>query len=137
MGQIHAKTDKLSLVAVPEKGDKMRLTSLSWDDAVVVLPYRAMADSYSSATKDLSDFDEQNFEAVALGEPDRKIAGPGGAEPRLPRPWERVSASCKRVLSGSDDSSLRPSGVRDEHLYGPLNRASVLAQAGFEIPEPL
>ncbi len=32
MSQIHAKTDKLSLVAVPEKDGKMRVTSLSWDD---------------------------------------------------------------------------------------------------------
>ncbi len=36
MSQIHAKTDKLSLVAVPEKGDKMRVTSQSWDDPLVI-----------------------------------------------------------------------------------------------------
>ncbi len=32
MSQIHAKTDKLSLVAVPDKDGKMRVTSQSWDD---------------------------------------------------------------------------------------------------------
>jgi hypothetical protein len=32
MSQIHAKTDKLSLVAVPEKDGKMRVTSRSWGD---------------------------------------------------------------------------------------------------------
>ncbi len=32
MSQIYATTQKLALVAVPEKGDKMRVTSLSWDD---------------------------------------------------------------------------------------------------------
>lgn len=36
MSQIHATTQKLSLVAVPEKGDKMRVTSQSWDDALVI-----------------------------------------------------------------------------------------------------
>ncbi len=36
MSQIHATTQKLSLVAVPEKGDKMRVTSRSWDEAVVI-----------------------------------------------------------------------------------------------------
>ncbi len=40
MSQIHAKTDKLSLVAVPEKGDKMRVKSQSWDDPLVILPGR-------------------------------------------------------------------------------------------------
>ncbi len=34
------------------------------------------------ATNDLRDFD-QNFEAVAQGQPGWKIAGPAGAEPRL------------------------------------------------------
>jgi hypothetical protein len=53
MSQIHTKTDKLSLVAVPEKGGKMRVTSQSWDDPLVILPYRATADSYSATTKDL------------------------------------------------------------------------------------
>ena len=53
MSQIHAKTDKLSLVAVPQPDGKMRITSSSWDDPLVLLPYRATADSYSSATKDL------------------------------------------------------------------------------------
>jgi len=53
MSQIHATTKNLTLTAVPDKGDKMRVTSLSWDDAVVTLPYRATADPYSSATKDL------------------------------------------------------------------------------------
>jgi hypothetical protein len=53
MSQIYAKTNKLSLVAVPQPGDKMRVTSQSWDDALVILPYRATADSYSSATNDL------------------------------------------------------------------------------------
>ncbi len=53
MSQIHAKTDKLSLVAVPAPDGKMRVTSQSWDDPLVILPYRATADSYSSATKDL------------------------------------------------------------------------------------
>ncbi len=33
MSQIHAKTDKLSLVAVPDKDGKMRVTSQSWDTA--------------------------------------------------------------------------------------------------------
>ena len=32
MSQIHAKTDKLSLVAVPLPDGKMRVTSQSWDD---------------------------------------------------------------------------------------------------------
>jgi hypothetical protein len=36
MSQIHAKTDKLSLVAVPLPDGKMRVTSLSWEDAVVI-----------------------------------------------------------------------------------------------------
>jgi hypothetical protein len=40
MSQIHAKTDKLSLVAVPEKDGKMRVTSLSWDDPLAILPGR-------------------------------------------------------------------------------------------------
>jgi hypothetical protein len=53
MSQIHAKTDKLSLVAVSLPDGKVRVTSQSWDDAVVTLPYRATADSYSSATKDI------------------------------------------------------------------------------------
>ena len=53
MSQIHAKTDKLSLVAVPQPDGKMRVTSQSWDDPVVTLPYRATANSYSSATEDL------------------------------------------------------------------------------------
>jgi hypothetical protein len=53
MSQIHAKTDKLSLVAVPQPDGKMRVTSQSWDDALVILPDPATADSYSSATKDL------------------------------------------------------------------------------------
>ncbi|MGO8974716.1 MAG: hypothetical protein ACLQNV_14470 [Steroidobacteraceae bacterium] len=48
MSQIHAKTDKLSLVAVPDKDGKMRVTSLSWDDPLVTLPDRATADAYSS-----------------------------------------------------------------------------------------
>ena len=53
MSQIHAKTDKLSLVAVPQPGGKLRVTSNSWDDPLVILPDRAAAESYSSATKDL------------------------------------------------------------------------------------
>ena len=39
MSQIHAKTDKLSLVAVPLPDGKMRVTSQSWDDPLVILPY--------------------------------------------------------------------------------------------------
>ena len=38
MSQIHAKTDKLSLVAVPLPDGKMRVTSQSWDDPLVILP---------------------------------------------------------------------------------------------------
>jgi len=38
MCQIHAKTDKLSLVAVPQPDGKMRITSQSWDDPLVILP---------------------------------------------------------------------------------------------------
>ena len=53
MSQIHAKTDKLSLVAVPLPDGKMRVTSQSWDDHLVILPYRATTNSYSFATKDL------------------------------------------------------------------------------------
>jgi hypothetical protein len=53
MSQIHAKTDKLSLVAVPQPDGKARITSSSWDDPVVNLPHPATANSYSSATKDL------------------------------------------------------------------------------------
>jgi len=53
MSQIHAKTDKLSLVAVPLPDGKMRVTSQSWDDPLVILPDPAAANSYSSATKDL------------------------------------------------------------------------------------
>ncbi len=53
MSQIHAKTDKLSLVAVPDKDGKMRVTSQSWDDPLVILPDPTAAISYSSATKDL------------------------------------------------------------------------------------
>jgi hypothetical protein len=53
MSQIHAKTDKLSLVAVPQPDGKMRVTSQSWDDPLVTLPHPATADSYPSATKDL------------------------------------------------------------------------------------
>jgi len=40
MSQIHAKTDKLSLVAVPQPDGKMRVTSQSWDDPLVTLPGR-------------------------------------------------------------------------------------------------
>ena len=53
MSQIHAKTDKLSLVAVPQPDGKVRVTSNSWDDPLVILPCRATANSYSPATKDL------------------------------------------------------------------------------------
>ena len=42
MSQIHAKTDKLSLVAVPDKDGKMRVTSQSWDDPLVILPGEVM-----------------------------------------------------------------------------------------------
>jgi hypothetical protein len=38
MSQIHAKTDKLSLIAVAQPDGKTRITSQSWDDAVVILP---------------------------------------------------------------------------------------------------
>ncbi len=38
MSQIHAKTDKLTLVAVPQPDGKVRITSNSWDDPVVLLP---------------------------------------------------------------------------------------------------
>jgi hypothetical protein len=38
MSQIHAKTDKLSLVAVPQPDGKMRVTRLSWDEPLVILP---------------------------------------------------------------------------------------------------
>ncbi len=54
MSQIHAKTDKLSLVAVPAPDGKMRVTSQSWDDPLVLLSHPAAANSYSSATKDHS-----------------------------------------------------------------------------------
>jgi hypothetical protein len=37
MSQIHAKTDKLALVAVSVKDGKMRVTSQSWDDPLVLL----------------------------------------------------------------------------------------------------
>ncbi len=37
MGQIHAKADKITLVAVPQPDGKMRVTSQSWDDPVVLL----------------------------------------------------------------------------------------------------
>ncbi len=40
MSQIHAKTENLTLVAVPEKGDKMRVTSSSLEDPLVILPFR-------------------------------------------------------------------------------------------------
>jgi len=53
MSQIHATTQKLSLVAVPQPDGKMRVTSQSWDDALVILPDPAAANSYSSATKGL------------------------------------------------------------------------------------
>ncbi len=53
MSQIHAKTDKLSLVAVPDKDGKMRVTSRSWDDGLLILHDPAAANSYSSATNDL------------------------------------------------------------------------------------
>ncbi len=43
MSQIHAKTDKLSLVAVPQPDGKIRITSSSWDDRVTLLPDRATA----------------------------------------------------------------------------------------------
>ena len=36
MAQIHAKTDKLSLVAVPLPDGKMRVRSQSWDDPLVI-----------------------------------------------------------------------------------------------------
>ena len=36
MSQIHAKTDKLSLVAVAQPDGKMRVTSQSWDDPLVI-----------------------------------------------------------------------------------------------------
>ena len=39
MSQIHAKTDKLSLVAVPLPEGKMRVTSQSWHDPLVILPH--------------------------------------------------------------------------------------------------
>jgi hypothetical protein len=51
MSQIHAKTDKLSLVAVPQPDGKMRVTSQSWDDHLVILPHPATTNLYSSATK--------------------------------------------------------------------------------------
>ncbi len=38
MSQIHAKTDRLSLVAVPQPDGKMRVASNSWDDPLVILP---------------------------------------------------------------------------------------------------
>ena len=38
MSQIHAKTDKLTLVAVAQPGEKMRVTSQSWDDPLITLP---------------------------------------------------------------------------------------------------
>ena len=38
MSQIHAKTDKLSLVAVPQPDGEMRVTRLSWDEPLVILP---------------------------------------------------------------------------------------------------
>jgi len=43
MSQIHAKTDKLSLVAVSLPDGKVRVTSQSWDDAVVLLPGEVLA----------------------------------------------------------------------------------------------
>ena len=51
MSQIHAKTDKLTLVAVPQPDGKVRVTSSSWDDPLVILPDPATANSYSSATR--------------------------------------------------------------------------------------
>jgi len=38
MSQIHAKTDKLSLVAVPQPDSRMRVTSSSLEDPLVILP---------------------------------------------------------------------------------------------------
>ncbi len=38
MSQIHAKTDKLTLVAIAQPDGKMRVTSQSWDDPLVILP---------------------------------------------------------------------------------------------------
>jgi hypothetical protein len=38
MSQIHAKTDKLSLVAVAQPDCKIRVTSSSWGDPLVTLP---------------------------------------------------------------------------------------------------
>ncbi len=47
MSQIHANTDKLTLVAVALPDDKMRVTSRSWDDPLVIcrLPSSSCAGS--------------------------------------------------------------------------------------------
>ncbi len=39
MSQIHAKADKITLVAAAQPDGKMRITSLSWDDPLVILPH--------------------------------------------------------------------------------------------------
>ena len=42
MSQIHATTQKLALLAVPLPDGKMRVTSQSWDDPLVILPGEAL-----------------------------------------------------------------------------------------------
>jgi len=46
MGQIHAKADKLSLVAVAQPDGKLRITSSSWDDPLVILPGKLLECSW-------------------------------------------------------------------------------------------
>jgi hypothetical protein len=49
MSQIHAKTDKLPLVAVPQPDGKVHITSPSWDDPVVPLTGEVLALRFARA----------------------------------------------------------------------------------------
>jgi len=97
MSQIHAKTDKLSLVAVPEKDGKMRVTSMSWDDPLVTLPDRARADAYSSLPRTCETSTTRISRPSLWEGPPEKLKVLAGRARGHPPPRERVSASCKRV----------------------------------------
>ncbi len=137
MGQIHAKTDKLSLVAVPLPDGKVRITSNSWDNALVILPYRATANSYSSRAR-TSEASTTRISRPSLWEsPTGKLQVLAGRGRGCLAPGTGFSEP-ETCSHGYDvESPLHQRGVRDEGLHGLLNRGGVFAQAGFEIPKPL
>ncbi len=96
MSQIHATTEKLTLVAVPQPDGKVRITSNSWDDPVVLLP--------------------RGDACPALGRPPsarrttcQDFGSHGGAEPR-----RRFEGAPGRPLSDSEEGrSWRGGGPSD------------------------